>query len=125
MVRNAWRCLLTAPAGDWLKHLLRAYGSNNVTAPSYAQCRARARKLYMLTFGEVVSSPERTDIRNSKCIVLIGSHLGENMHNTQVQEFAEAVGNGATVITVDPRYSTAAGKSKYWLPIRPATDLAR
>ncbi len=110
--------------GDWLKHLLRAYGSNNVTAPSYAQCRGPREEAYMLTFGEVVSSPERTDIRNSKCIVLIGSHLGENMHNTQVQEFAEAIGNGATVITVDPRYSTAASKSKYWLPIRPATDLA-
>ena len=27
--------------------------------------------------------------RNSRCLVLIGSHLGENMHNTQVQEFAD------------------------------------
>ncbi len=110
--------------GGWFKHLLRAYGSNNITAPSYAQCRGPREEAYMLTFGDVVSSPERTDIRNSKCIVLIGSHIGENMHNTQVQEFAEAVGNGATVITVDPRFSTAASKSKYWLPIRPATDLA-
>jgi thiosulfate reductase/polysulfide reductase chain A len=28
--------------------------------------------------------------RQRRCLVLIGSHLGENMHNTQVQEFAEA-----------------------------------
>lgn len=110
--------------GNFFKHLLRGYGSNNITAPSYAQCRGPREEAYLFTFGEGVSSPERTDLRNSKCIVLIGSHLGENMHNSQVQEFAEAVGNGSTIITVDPRYSVAASKSQYWLPIRPATDLA-
>lgn len=110
--------------GKFFKHLLRAYGSNNIAAPSYAQCRGPREEAYLLTFGEGVYSPERIDLRNSKCIVLIGSHLGENMLNSQVQEFTEAVGNGATIITVDPRYSTAASKSKYWLPIRPATDLA-
>jgi thiosulfate reductase/polysulfide reductase chain A len=110
--------------GDYFKNLLRAYGSDNIAAPSYAQCRGPREEAYMLTFGEGVGSPERTDIENSRCLVLIGSHLGENMHNGQVQEFANAVANGATVITVDPRFSTAASKSKYWLPIRPSTDLA-
>ncbi len=110
--------------GVFFKHLLRAFGSNNIAAPSYAQCRGPREEAYLLTFGEGIGSPERTDIRNSKCLVLIGSHLGENMHNGQVQEFADAVANGATVITVDPRYSVAASKSKYWLPIRPGTDLA-
>ncbi|MDZ7268191.1 MAG: molybdopterin-dependent oxidoreductase [candidate division KSB1 bacterium] len=110
--------------GAYFKHLLRAFGSDNVAAPSYAQCRGPREEAYMLTFGDEIGSPERTDMQNTRCLVLIGSHLGENMHNTQVQEFAEAVANGATVITVDPRFSVAASKSKYWLPIRPATDTA-
>ncbi|WP_456443232.1 molybdopterin-dependent oxidoreductase, partial [Caldithrix abyssi] len=110
--------------GSYFKTLLRAFGSNNVAAPSYAQCRGPREEAYMLTFGEAVGSPERTDIINAKCLVLLGSHLGENMHNGQVQEFSEAVAHGATVITVDPRFSTAASKSKYWLPIKPGTDLA-
>ncbi len=110
--------------GSFFKHVLRAYGSNNISAPSYAQCRGPREEAYTLTFGEGVFSPERTDIRNTRCLVLIGSHLGENMHNTQVQEFADMVGDGGSVITVDPRYSVAASKSKYWLPIRPATDMA-
>jgi len=46
------------------------------------------------------------------------------MHNGQVQEMSEAIDKGATIITVDPRLSTAASKSKYWLPIKPSTDLA-
>jgi len=110
--------------GNFFKDLLRAYGSDNIAAPSYAQCRGPREDAYLLTFGEGVLSPERTDIENTRCLVLIGSHLGENMHNTQVQEFSNALANGASVITVDPRFSTAASKSKYWLPIRPATDLA-
>jgi thiosulfate reductase/polysulfide reductase chain A len=77
-----------------------------------------------LTFGDEISSPERTDILNAECIVLIGSHLGENMHNSQVQEFAEAVGRGASVIVVDPRFSVAAGKATHYLPIKPGTDTA-
>ena len=36
----------------------------------------------------------------------------------------EAIDNGAVIITVDPRLSTAASKSKFWLPIKPSTDLA-
>jgi thiosulfate reductase/polysulfide reductase chain A len=55
---------------------------------------------------------------------MIGSHIGENMHNGQVQEMSDAIDKGATIITVDPRFSTAASKSKHWLPIKPSTDMA-
>ena len=110
--------------GNFLKHTLRAYGVVNVAAPSFAQCRGPRDVGFELTFGEGIGSPERTDIRNARCLVLIGSHLGENMHNTQVQEFAEAVGGGATVIVADPRFSVAASKAKHYLPVKPGSDLA-
>jgi len=110
--------------GNFLKHTLRAYGSPNIAAPSFAQCRGPRDVGFKLTFGDDVGSPERTDIRNARCIVLIGSHLGENMHNTQVQEFAEAIGAGASIIVVDPRFSVAASKAKWYLPIKAGTDLA-
>jgi thiosulfate reductase/polysulfide reductase chain A len=110
--------------GKYFTHLLNAFGSNNVAAPSFAQCRGPRDTGFELTFGESVSSPEVTDIRDTRCLVLIGSHIGENMHNGQVQEMSEAIDKGAVIITVDPRLSTAASKSKYWLPIKPSTDLA-
>ena len=90
--------------GNFFKHLIKAYGSPNITAPSFAQCRGPRDVGFRLTFGEDIGSPERTDIKNAKCIVLIGSHLGENMHNSQVQEFAEAIEKGASVIVADPRF---------------------
>ncbi|HEV2484606.1 MAG TPA: molybdopterin-dependent oxidoreductase [Terracidiphilus sp.] len=110
--------------GTFFKHTLRAYGTGNIAAPSFAQCRGPRDVGFTLTYGDDVSSPERTDIENAQCIVLIGSHLGENMHNTQVQEFAHAVGRGASIIVVDPRFSVAASKAKFYLPIKAGTDLA-
>jgi thiosulfate reductase / polysulfide reductase chain A len=109
---------------NWLKHLFKAYGTPNIAAPSYAQCRGPRDVGFELTFGEGVGSPERTDMANSRCITLIGNHLGENMHNTQVQDFSEALRNGADLIVVDPRFSVAASKARHWLPIKPGTDMA-
>lgn len=110
--------------GKYFGNLLKGYGSNNIAAPSYAQCRGPREVAFVATFGQGLDSPEPTDIRDTKCLVLIGSHIGENMHNGQVQEMSDAIDKGATIITVDPRFSTAAGKSKFWLPIKPATDTA-
>ncbi len=111
-------------SGHHFGHLLKAFGSTNIVAPSYAQCRGPREVGFSATFGAGVGSPEPTDIRDTKCMVLIGSHIGENMHNGQVQEMSQAIDKGACIITIDPRYSTAASKSKYWLPIKPSTDLA-
>ncbi len=110
--------------GKYFGNLVKALGSHNIAAPSYAQCRGPREVGFIATFGDGLNSPEPTDIRDTKCLVLIGSHIGENMHNGQVQEMSDAIDKKATIITVDPRYSTAASKSKYWLPIKPSTDLA-
>ncbi len=110
--------------GKFLGTVLKAFGSNNITAPSYAQCRGPREVGFFGTFGKGVGSPEPLDIRDTRCLVLIGSHLGENMHNGQVQELSQAIDKKATIITVDPRFSTVASKSKYYLPIKPATDIA-
>lgn len=120
-----YTALLThGSGGKYFGNLLKAFGSNNIAAPSYAQCRGPREVAYHMTFGEGVGSPERIDIRDTRCLVLIGSHLGENMHNGQVQEMSDAIDKGTSIITVDPRYSIAASKSKFWLPIKPATDIA-
>ena len=111
-------------SGSHFEHLFKAYGSDTIGEPAYAQCRGPREAGFGATFGSWIGSPEPTDIRDTECLVLIGTHIGENMHNSQVQEMADAIDKGATIITVDPRASTAAGKSKYWLPIKPATDIA-
>jgi thiosulfate reductase/polysulfide reductase chain A len=110
--------------GSWFKWFMKAWGSPNIGAPSYAQCRGPREAGYTLTYGAGLGSPEPIDIENARVITLVGSHLGENMHNTQVQELADAIGKGAQLVVVDPRFSVAAGKARYWLPIKPGTDIA-
>ncbi|MFZ5941948.1 MAG: molybdopterin-containing oxidoreductase family protein [Bacteroidota bacterium] len=110
--------------GKYFTTLLQAMGSDSNAQPSFAQCKGPREVAFEVTFGEEVYSPERTDIRDTRCLVLIGAHIGENMHNGQIQEMSDAIDKGASIITVDPRFSIAASKSKYWLPIKPATDIA-
>lgn len=110
--------------GPWFSHLMKAIGSPNMAEPAYAQCLGPREVGFWLTFGTGFGTPEPFDLANSKALVLLGAHLGENMHNTQVQEFADAVGAGVHLIVVDPRFSTAASKANRWLPIKPGTDTA-
>ncbi len=104
--------------------LMRAYGTPNSAEPAFAQCRGPRDIGYQLTFGRPVNSPEPIDLEESKCIVLIGSHIGENVFTSQVTAFADGLAKGAKLIVVDPRFSTAASKANWWLPIKPGTDTA-
>ncbi|HEY6001346.1 MAG TPA: molybdopterin-dependent oxidoreductase [Anaeromyxobacter sp.] len=110
--------------GGFFKTLLKAIGSGNVVAPSYDQCRGPRMAGFGVTFGADPGAIETIDVANSKAVAFIGTHLGENMHNTAVQDMSAANARGAVFITVDPRFSIIASKSKYWLPIKPGTDTA-
>lgn len=110
--------------GAFWKHLLKAYGCGNYTAPSFAQCRGPRDMGFYLTYGSDVGSPEYYDFSKSRYIVLLGSHLGENAHNSQVQDIMSGLADGARLTVVDPRLSNIASKADRWLPIKPASDMA-
>jgi len=111
-------------ASGFFGTLMKAYGTPNAAEPAFAQCRGPRDVGYQLTFGRAVNSPEPVDLEESKCIVLIGSHIGENVFTSQVTNFIAGLQSGAKLIVVDPRFSTAASKADWWLPIKPGTDLA-
>ena len=121
---EAFALLTHGEGGTWFRQLVTSYGTANIGVPSYALCRGPVETGFFLTYGASPPEIENTDMKNAQCITLIGTHLGENMHNTQVQEFSQAIGNGAALIVVDPRFSVAASKARYWLPIKPGTDTA-
>lgn len=111
-------------ASGFFGTLMKAYGTPNAAEPAFAQCRGPRDVGYQLTFGRAVNSPEPIDLEEAKAIVLIGSHIGENVFTSQVTNFITGLQSGAKLIVVDPRFSTAASKAHWWLPIKPGTDLA-
>jgi thiosulfate reductase/polysulfide reductase chain A len=104
--------------------VMKAFGTPNIAEPAFAQCKGAREVAYQLTFGRAVNSPEPVDLEEAKVIVLIGSHIGENVFTSQVTAFSEGLKRGAKLIVVDPRLSTAASKANWWMPIRPGTDIA-
>ncbi|MCE5312016.1 MAG: molybdopterin-dependent oxidoreductase [Nitrospiraceae bacterium] len=110
--------------GSFWKHLLKAFGSDTYAAPSFAQCRGPRDVGFYLTYGSDTGSPEYYDFSKSRFIVLVGSHLGENAHNSQVQDLMTGLNNGAKLVVLDPRLSNIASKADWWLPVKPATDMA-
>jgi len=108
----------------FMKSLLKHYSTPTFSVASYGQCRGPRITAYKHTFGMDVGSPERLDFEHTELIVLLGSHIGENVHTSQVHEFADALDRGAELVVVDPRFSVAASKAHQYLPIKPGTDTA-
>ena len=105
-------------------YFAQAYGSPNGAKPSVSMCTTPREEAALVTIGKTMGNHEPVDWDNTRCVVLIGTHIGEDARNTMMQDLANARARGAKLIVVDPRFSSAAMKADYWLPIKPGTDTA-
>lgn len=75
------------------------------------------------TAGGIFDGHEMTDFLNSKVIVLWANNVAE----TSIPDWriiADAQKQGATVVSIDPRFTPTSARSDVWLPIRPGADSA-
>ena len=63
------------------------------------------------------------DIGNSDCILIMGSNAAEN-HPISFKWVTKAMEQGATLISVDPRFTRSSAKAHIYAPIRSGTDIA-
>ena len=73
--------------------------------------------------GGFFDGHESTDFLNSKVIVLWANNVAE----TSIPDWRiikEAQAQGATIVSIDPRFTATSAGSDAWLPIRPGTDAA-
>ena len=97
-------------------------GVPNMCEPAFYQCRGQTAMAMLKTLGFVPN--EDVDMANAKAMLLIGTHIGENVHLSHVRNFITGKANGAKIIVVDPRFSASAAKADIWVAIKPATDIA-
>ena len=63
------------------------------------------------------------DIKNSDCILIMGSNAAEN-HPISFKYVTQAQQKGATLISVDPRFTRTSAKADMYAPLRSGTDIA-
>jgi formate dehydrogenase major subunit len=64
-----------------------------------------------------------TDIQNADVILISGSNAAEN-HPISFRWVTKAMERGATLISVDPRFTRTSSKAHMYAPIRSGTDIA-
>ena len=64
------------------------------------------------------------DIKNSDCIIIVGSNAAEN-HPISFKWVTKAIEeNGATLISIDPRFTRSSSKADIYARMRSGTDIA-
>ncbi len=63
------------------------------------------------------------DIRNSDCILIMGANPAAN-HPISFKYITEAQAKGATLLSVDPRFTQSSAKADLYAPLRSGTDIA-
>ncbi len=63
------------------------------------------------------------DLRNSDCILIMGSNAAEN-HPISFKWVTKAQDKGATLISVDPRFTRTSSKADIYASLRSGTDIA-
>ena len=112
------------PSSAYIRELFEELSITNLNDSSFDQGAAGRDLAYQLTFGMPPGRPERVDLKNTKCVVLIGTHLGENVDVVQMRDLMDGLVRGVKLIVVDPRLSVIAAKADHHLMIRPGTDTA-
>ena len=75
------------------------------------------------SFGRGAMTNHWIDIRNSDCILIMGSNAAEN-HPISFKWVTEAMKRGATLISVDPRFTRTSARAHIYAPLRAGTDIA-
>jgi len=75
------------------------------------------------SFGRGAMTNHWIDLANSDCILIMGSNAAEN-HPISFKWVTKAMNKGATLISVDPRFTRSSAKAHIYAPLRSGTDIA-
>ena len=76
-----------------------------------------------VSFGRGAMTNHWIDLKNSDCILVMGSNPAEN-HPCGFKWAIKAKEKGAKIISVDPRFTRSSSVADIYAPMRPGTDIA-
>ncbi len=86
-------------------------------------CHSSTVAALIESFGRGAMTNHWIDIKNSDCIMIIGSNAAEN-HPLSFKWVTRAIENGAKLISVDPRFTRTSSKANIYAKMRSGTDIA-
>ncbi len=115
--------LCGGPSSHYIRTLISELGGH-----VYDSSRSHNDHIRALGYGPITGiTPDPLSLPAAEqvdCLVLIGSHVGENVQVQQVRGISAMLDRGSKLIVADPRLSTMAAKADFHLAIRPGTDTA-
>jgi formate dehydrogenase major subunit len=75
------------------------------------------------SFGRGGATDYQQDLRNSDCIIIMGSNMAE-AHPVGFQWVMEGKARDATVFHIDPRFTRTSALADVYVPLRAGTDIA-
>jgi formate dehydrogenase major subunit len=107
----------------WLYHaFLRAMGLVYIEHQARL-CHSATVASLAATFGRGAMTNHWIDLRNSDCILAMGSNPAEN-HPVSFKWVTEAKKRGAKLISVDPRFTRTSSVADIYAQLRSGTDIA-
>jgi thiosulfate reductase / polysulfide reductase chain A len=118
------RCGMLFTAGtdmqsSFVHRFAEVYGSYNITSHE-SLCLLSNNRAFLDTFGEVPFP----DVLHSRYVLMVGANRFEALVTPDSMDMVTAIGNGAKLVVVDPRYTKTAARAHEWHSIRPGTDMA-
>ena len=101
-----------------LKRFFNLFGSPNIMGAQNV-CRCPGWTVEWATFGGPITS----DFKNTKLIILCGSHYKESCPHPAWSGIINAKKAGAKIVVIDPMKNDEARIADIWLPINPGTDV--
>ena len=121
---GAWICMLAYAFGS--PNVMFALSGNSCYSPRIAALDTVQGDYCVFDAGQWL--PERYNdprFKNPECIIIWGYNIPATCPDNLFGHWIiDMMKKGTKIITIDPRLSWFASRSKYWLRIRPGTDAA-